>query len=340
MTEAVGVAHARAGLLGNPGDAYGGKALALSIFDFRARASIEPSDGFVLHPGNSDLLRFTSVAEAVSTFRRVGSEDGLRLLRAAVARFWTHFPQLARLPVDDERLRFAIRYETDIPRQVGLAGSSAIIVAAMRALASWFEVEIAPADLAELALAAEVEDLGIAAGPMDRVVQAYEGVMLMDLQEPRTDSSYTRLDPSGLPPLFVAWAPEGGESSGKPHAKLRGRWERGDPEVHEVMQALRALVDDGVQALEQGDSEALRTLIDRNFELRARIFTIAERDRRMVALAREHGAAAKLCGSGGAVIGTTEREGVLEELQQAYHRAGLNMIRPRLVAPESVELSG
>ena len=43
-----------------------------------------------------------------------------RTLRAAVRRFLVAHPELIRLDSADPRMRFAIRYETDIPRQVGL----------------------------------------------------------------------------------------------------------------------------------------------------------------------------------------------------------------------------
>lgn len=327
-----GTAHARAGFLGNPSDGYHGKAIALPVFDFTARAYVEPSDRFVLHPGPSDLLEFATLADAARTFRDGGCDDGLRLVRAAVKRFWEHHAELGSLPADDARLRVALRYETDIPRQVGLAGSSAIVIATLRALSAWFGTSTHPADLAEVALAAEVEDLGIAAGPMDRVVQAYEAALVMDLRPPRTRASYQTLDPSALPPLFIAWDPRGAESSGRPHGELRARWEQRDPEVLGVIDELREVVDLGMAALERGDVAALRELMKRNFALRSRVFRISEQDRRMVALAAAHGAAAKLCGSGGAVIGIPGADGVTPELEGAFIDAGFRLIRPRVAA--------
>ena len=91
-----------------------------------------------------------------------------------------------------------ISFESDIPLQVGLAGSSAIVVAALRVLCRWWRVELPPDELAELALRAESELLGIAAGPQDRVVQSYQGLLDMDFAPPRSadvtenDSSFLR----------------------------------------------------------------------------------------------------------------------------------------------------
>ena len=163
---------------------------------------------------------------------------------------------------------------------------------------------------------------------MDRVVQAYEGVMRMDLREPRTQDSYTRMDVACLPPLFVAWDPRGGQASSVAHGELRERWRRGDPEMRRVMQSLRELVDAGAAHLEAGDGAGFRELVDRNFELRSRIFPISERDREMVSIARASGAAAKLCGSGGAILGVPVEESQMVELAHVYRRAGFDFLRP------------
>jgi len=137
-----GIAYARAGLLGNPSDVYGGKVIALSVTNFRAQVLIEPAAGFALRPGESDMLAFPSAREASKAFENAGCEDGMRLLRAALHRFATWWIGFSELAADDPSLQFTMRYLTDIPRQVGLAGSSAIIIAALRALMSWFDVEI------------------------------------------------------------------------------------------------------------------------------------------------------------------------------------------------------
>ena len=60
---AAGIAHSRAGLLGNPSDQYGGKTIAFSIRNFRARVSIEGSDRFLLRHGPSDMVEFASFLE-------------------------------------------------------------------------------------------------------------------------------------------------------------------------------------------------------------------------------------------------------------------------------------
>ena len=181
-----------------------------------------------------------------------------------------------------------------------------------------------------MALATEVTDVGIAAGPMDRVIQAYEQTMVMDLVSPRSEANYHTLDASLTPPVLIAWVPTVGQPSGVTHSALRHRWEGGDEDVVETMKELRTVVDRGVAALEAGDEEAFAELVDHNFELRCRVTSVSEPDREMVSLARRLGGAAKLCGSGGAVL-VVRRSGVdLADIERGFGQAGFRSCRPRV----------
>lgn len=316
-----GVAFARIGLLGNPSDGYGGAAVALALPCFSASVTLTSAERFSI-AAPDDGFASDSLASFADALERRGCDDAVRLLRAAIHRFVAHARGLDGVAADDPRLRFRVAYRTDIPRQVGLSGSSAIVIAALRALAAWFGVEIAPHALAELALAAEVEDLRIAAGPMDRIVQSYGGLLYMDLSGPRGPHAYRRLDPGLLPPLCVAWDPERGASSGVAHGDLRARFERGDRDVLDAVAALRGCAADGLDALERRDVRAFQRVVDRNFDLRASICEIAERDRRMIELARGRGAAAKFCGSGGSVVAVAREPAEIAPLVDAFGSAG------------------
>lgn len=334
LRRATGRAFARAGLLGNPSDQYEGKALAISVCNFAAEVMIEAAPHFEIERGPAEAVVFADFREAVDAVRERGCDDAVRLLRAALLRFADRLEADASggLAPDDPRLRFRVRHVTSIPRQVGLAGSSAIVVATLRALSRWFSAPIAPDVLAELALAAELDDLGIPAGPMDRVVQSYEGLLYMDFASPRSSASYERLDSALLPPLFVAWDPRGGDASGKTHGDVRFRWLRGDPEVRRAMAEFPVLAEEGRACLERGDFAGLRKRVDRNFDLRASIYRLRARDVEMVRVGRVEGAAVKFCGSGGAVIGILDDDSEFEKIERAYAHAGFRAIRP-VVAP-------
>jgi glucuronokinase len=326
-------AYARAGLLGNPSDIYGGRVIALALANFRASVAIEPAAAFEFVPGADDRLVHASLREAAAALDAFGCDDGVRLVRAALRKAVELRGGLADLAADDARLRFRISYQTSIPRQVGFSGSSAIVTAALRALSDWLGFPLAPGALADAALACETEELGITAGPMDRVIQAHEGVLFMDFARPRAPGSLRRIEVSRLPPLFVAWDPSGGAPSRKVHGDVRARWLAGDTDLRRVIEELADLADQGLACLEAGDGAALAALFERSFEVRARAFPLAERDRDLVGIARDAGAAAKLCGSGGAVIGALGDGADWPRLERAIAAAGFRAERARVAEP-------
>jgi glucuronokinase len=319
-------AYARAGLLGNPSDIYGGRVLAFTFRNFAARVVVEPAERVELGTGVSADSLVDAVALGVA-----GRHGSNALLAAALKTLTDHAPRLLALPAGDPQLGCRVTVTTDIPRQVGLAGSSAIVVAALRALTRWFGVALDAAAVAELALRAERDELGITAGPMDRVVQAYGGLLYIDCRPPRSPGSYLSLDPGLLPPLFVAWDPALGASSGTLHDEVRARWERGDRGVQAVVEELATLADHGREALRARDVARLRRLVDRNFDVRASIWNLGPRDHELVAVGRRRGAAVKFCGSGGSVLGVMRDAAEYPALEEAYRAAGCAILQPEVV---------
>jgi glucuronokinase len=320
----VGKAFSRLGLLGNPSDGYGGKAIGCPVRNFVARVSLAPSDCVSVSAGGSPL-RFGDLEQALEGPMPRGVEGLERLILAALRRLDRSVGRrrAARGPL-------AIECTTTIPRQVGLAGSSAVIIATIRAFCERWRVPIDPFGLAEMALATEVEDLGIAAGPMDRVIQAYDRVMVMDLAAPRSEESYQPLDAALLPPLLIAWVPGGGASSHVTHSDLRERFDRGEEGVVRIMTTLRGLVDQGVAALRARDQDGFADLMEENFRLRRAVTKVSEQDQAMVSIAGEHGAAAKLCGSGGAVVIVPRTGVVLSRVARALESEGFRACTPRV----------
>ncbi|MFQ5504575.1 MAG: mevalonate kinase [Planctomycetota bacterium] len=317
MNPVTGRAQARIGLLGNPSDGYGGRVIAFTIRDFTASVTLEEAGRFeVAGVAAASLEELIGRPEAL--------DGAAALLVATLRRFLLHFEGMELPPLH-------MRVESDIPFQCGLAGSSAIVIAALRALARRFEVRIPPDALAELALAAEVEELGISSGPQDRVIQAHEGLMFMDFGPGAGPP--VRLDPALLPPLFVAWRSDGGPSSSLVHDEIRGRFERGDAEVHAAMLRFARLADEGLRCLRDGNAERLGALLDESFDTRASIWPLSGTDRELVAIGRGSGAAVKLCGSGGAVVGLLRNPEDYPAVRRAYLARGHAIRRPRLSQP-------
>jgi glucuronokinase len=222
----------------------------------------------------------------------------------------------------------AVRLRTSIPMSVGLGGSSAIVIATVRALCELHRVCLPPDELAEFALAVETEDLGIAAGLQDRVAQAYGGLTFMDFRA----GVYERLDPALLPPLFLSWNVEAAGHSGLTHGDLRARYDRADSAVVSAMEGLAELARGARSALFAGDVGAFAACLDATFEARRRMLTLDDRHVAMIELAREHGASANYTGSGGAIVGCClngeHRARVIAALTDAGYRAIAPVVAP------------
>ena len=324
-----GKAHARAGLVGNPSDGYFGKTLSFSIRNFTAQVSLWESPHFEIVPGHGDLAHFDSVDEFLRDVRLHGYYGGMRLIKATVKKFH-EWCRKNDLPVDDRS--FTVSFESDIPRLVGLSGSSAIIVATLRALIQFYEVQIPLHLMPGLTLSVEKEELNIAAGLQDRVIQNYEGLVFMDFARELLDSrgygNYEPLRPPKTPPLYVAYDPSRAEISDIPHRNLRELWNRGDETVHRTMADYRGLTDRGRTALMSGDWDALGKVVDENFSLRQRIMNIAPENQLMVDVARRVGASAHFCGSGGAICGLYRDGAHYQKLVDALSEIRCTVLRP------------
>jgi len=326
-------AYARAGLVGNPSDGYYGKTIAFIVRNFKATVALWESPHFEIVPTHGDLAHFDSVNAFLKDQRLHGYYGGMRLIKAAIKKFhdWCH-----RQNVELARRSYTVSFQSDIPRLVGLSGSSAIVNAMMRALMQFHEVQIPLDQQPGLNLSVETEELGISAGLQDRVIQAYEGIVYMDfdrkLLETRRHGEYLPLAPAKLPPLYLAFDPERAEVSDVPHRNLRELYNRGDATVLAAMKQYRELTDRGRDALMAGDWDALGKVIDENFDLRQTIMNIAPENLRMVQAARAAGASAHFSGSGGAICGLYRDGRHYQQLVDALASLRCTVIRPMIFA--------
>jgi glucuronokinase len=332
-------AYARAGLLGNPSDGYHGKTLSFSVRNYWAEVALYEWDSVEIVLADDDRARFDSIIDLARDVRLHGYYGGIRLIKATIKRFVEHC--LARgLTLHDRN--FSVRYQTTIPRQVGLAGSSAIIVATLRCLMEFYEVELPIEMQPTFVLLVEQEELGITVGLQDRVIQVYEGLVYMDF-DPSCEHMveglrcyrYEPMDPALLPPLYVSHHQTLGEPTEVFHNNIRERFNRGDAAVVGAMARFAALALEGRAALIAGDAECLARLIDTNFDTRRGIYRLPPWQIDMVEAARRCGASAKFAGSGGAILGTYDGEAVFAEVRDSLAAIGSRTIKPEIVAVRS-----
>jgi glucuronokinase len=309
--------RARAGLVGHPSDGFGGATVSVTIDNFSARVHARAAPELDVAPEGDGQW----------------PEGGRPLVSAAIERFAQHCDSVGA----EFDSSVHVRYRSTIPRQVGLGGSSAIVIATLRALATVADLRLDPADLVHLALAVETEGLGIAAGLQDRVVQAYGGLIFMDFDPEQATAEghgrYQPLDPELLPPLFVAWRPDAGTPSGVAHADVRARFDSGERKVRDAMAGLARLAHEARAALLAADHASFTAALVAGYYARASIYDLDPRHVSMVAAARHVGLSATYTGSGGAIVGVVSDPEALPQLEDDLATDGVRveraLIRPR-----------
>jgi glucuronokinase len=301
------------------------------VRNFRAEVVLYEWEDVEIVLTQEDRSRFRSVKELVRDVDLHGYYGGIRLVKATIKKFVEYCR--GRHSLHDRN--FSIRYETNIPRQVGLAGSSAIIVATLRVLMEFYQVAI-PLDVQpSLVLSVEKEELGIAAGLQDRVVQVYGGLVYMDFsRESMVEKNgfpcgqYEPLDLTLLPRLYVAYSEDAGEPTEVFHSNLRARYDQGEPPVVEAMKEFARLAQEARHVLVHGQPELLGPLINQNFDLRRSICRLPREHVQMIETARAVGASAKFAGSGGAIIGTYDDDTTYNHLVRELGQIGCRVLRP------------
>ncbi|MFO7369924.1 MAG: hypothetical protein R6X09_06615 [Bacteroidales bacterium] len=322
-------AYARAGLLGNPSDGYFGKTISIIVRNFGASISLYESPELRIEEMDVDQNIFRNMHHLIDAVNLTGYYGGTRLIKATIKKF-AEYCEANSIVIGNRN--FTIRYRSSIPRQVGLAGSSAIVTAAMKALMQFYQVEIPKHILPSLILKAEAEELGINAGLQDRVIQVYEGCVFMDFEKEslikKGFGKYEVIDPALLPKLYLAYKVDLGKVSGTVLNTIRERFEKGDPLVHDTLTELADLAEKGKKAILEQNYPLLKKLMDNNFDLRCKIMNITESNMELVNTARKCGASAKFSGSGGAIIGMYEDDEMLQRLIVNLRKINARVIKP------------
>ncbi|CAO3639628.1 unnamed protein product [Cunninghamella blakesleeana] len=345
-------AYARVGLMGNPSDGFYGKTMSLLISNFWAQVTLIPNHHNYISSSNNnsnnnktadvpmnelfkqqlnhsslstiqiitnpmaDMQQFNNIESLIKVCDQNGYNNADRLFLACIKVFYQYCQQNG-IPLDTS-IGFQILFETNIPRQVGLAGSSAIITAFWKCLLTFYQLSNHHHDKsttfltlerqASLILSVEVDELGIAAGLQDRVIQTYGGLVFMDFEKSFMDKhgygQYTILDHQLLPTFYLAYIAHP-EDSGKVHSTVKQRFLNGDIEIIEAMKQFAQLTEKSVQALKEKDYKLFGSLMTQNFELRRKTYgdqVVGKNNLRMVDIVRKHGGNAKFSGSGGAII--------------------------------------
>ncbi|MAG21812.1 MAG: hypothetical protein CL943_00710 [Candidatus Diapherotrites archaeon] len=301
-------AFARVGLLGNPSDIYGGKGISCTI-DKGVELSLKKNHDLVLNSNYEGTEKHNTHYN--------GKHD---LVKACI-----NYLGLQNQP-------FEITYNSTIPKESGLAGSTAIIMAALRALQGFSGIKLSKYDMAELAMKIETNELGIACGPQDRYIISFQGIAFMDFagkEFQKEADPFARIEPLDFNevPFFIACS-DLSKKSALVHNDLRNRFLRGENWIKEEMDKLASLCTEGKKCLANQDWKGLGKLMNKNFEFRKKYFTVDEADLEIIETALAEGAlGAKLAGSGGAIAILYENDNAFNVLSEKF-----NCFKPKIVS--------
>lgn len=324
--------YPRAALIGNPSDGYFGKTIAFVFSNYCAKVQLYHTPELEILPEKMDVDNFANIDELASRVSFNGYYGGLRLIKAAIKVFHDY---CKRSGIQLDNRNFTIRYCSNIPLRLGLAGSSAIITACFKALMQFYGVDIPKPILANLVLSVENKELGIAAGLQDRVAQAYEIPVFMnfarEIMEKQGYGEYEPLNGDKLPNIYIAFRRNLSEGTEVLHNSLRARYDIGEKAVLDAMEEWSQLTLQFRQALRAQDHAEMARLINRNFDLRRSLVPIAPGNIEMVELARSTGASSKFTGSGGAIIGTYTDESMYNSLVEVLGNRDIEVIKPNIL---------
>ena len=325
--------YPRAAVIGNPSDGYFGKTIAFLFSNFKATVQLYHSPELKIYPQGLDITSFDSIHQMVENVNLNGYYGGIRLLKGTIKVFYDYCEK-QNIQLDGRN--FTIRYHSNIPLRLGLAGSSAIITACMKALMSFYNVAIPKPVMANLVLSVETEELGIAAGLQDRVAQAYEQPVYMDFEKSTMQKqgygNYEELEADNFKNMYIAFRKNLSEGTEVVHNNLRARYNIGEKVVLDAMEKWIGLTDAYRAALKQNDQLAIHDLINENFDLRKSLIPISQGNIEMVETARSVGASAKFTGSGGAIIGTYRDESMFDQLVKLLGKKEIEVIKPEIVS--------
>jgi galactokinase/mevalonate kinase-like predicted kinase len=309
-------APGRCGIVGNPSDMYGGSVVSITTRE-RATCRIDASDVLTIA---SDQDRAVVREPADLALRG----DTLDIARAVLTYFGIQRPDPP----------FALQMSTRIPMQAGMAGSTALVVAAVGALDAWFDWRMHPWAIAETARKVESRTMKVLCGFQDQHMAVFGGLNFMDF---RGKESLEQLDSEPLAtveplapyaPAVPLLAAHTGvrHHSGTVHRTPRQRWLDGEPLVVDAYERLARLARLAKRALLAGDWPALGALMNENQSIVSSLGGSGEANDRLIRAARDAGAyGAKLAGAGGGgtILVLTDR---LDHLARVLLAAGAESI--------------
>jgi len=255
-----------------------------AAISLRARARIEPREDGRIVIQSEDTGR-TVEADDWSQLR---DRDDLRLLSLIA-----HFFQARAL---------TLTTSSDSPAGAGIAGSSALNVAACAAFAEWNREHYDPEALLQIAMNIEAQTIRVPTGLQDYRPALYGGIAALELDVDGLNRVPLDVDPAEIERRIVLCYTGEPRNSGTNNWEITKRHIDGDRYVFDCFERIRDTAARMRTALAAGDWDAVGAAIADEWQNRKRLapgVTTGAIDA-LIARARAAGAtAAKVCGAGG-----------------------------------------
>ena len=255
-----------------------------AAISLRAHARIEPRTDGLVEVRSTDINRQSRAAH----WSELSSTDGLSLL-ALLARHY-------RL----ENATLVTRGES--PAGAGIAGSSALTIAACGALARWSGAASGAEELLLVAMNVECQTIRVPTGVQDYRPALYGGVAAIELRVDGIERVGLDVDPRALEQRIVLAYTGAPRNSGTNNWEITKRHLDGDRDIFDCFERIRDTAAAMRTALQRNDWDEVGRQIAKEWENRKRLapgVTTPTIDA-LVARAGAAGAtAAKVCGAGG-----------------------------------------
>lgn len=296
---------------------------------------------YLFHPGavtvNAAITRY---AHCVLEPRRdpriilISRDSNTREEFSSLAALASH--QRLRLPLLAELARyfapprgFRMTTWSEVPAGAGLGGSSALAVAICAALAKFTRSRVSSHDWIALSRDIEARVLGVPTGEQDHYPAVYGSVGAVHLDPGRTWREPLRVDWRALESRLLLVYTGQPRRSGINNWQVLKRTLDGDPRLRRNFAEIAATAAAMRVALASRQWSRVARLLDREWRTRRRNAPAIATPfiDRLVAIARRHGAAGKVCGAGGGgcvvFICAPARRGALA---QALANAGATLL--------------
>ncbi len=281
-------APARAGVIGNPTDGYGGSLISCTL-DARARVRLTPSDKIE--------LSFAGKQSVIENERDLRLDGGVFDIARSVVRY---------LRIADRTFR--LEGESDIPFRSGLAGSTAMLAAVFGAVCRFVGREMTPYEMAETIRYIELNYMDIQCGYQDQYMTVFGGINYLDFRTKEvyrelSEEVFATVEPltdhvSKLPFVLIHTGVQ--RVSGNVLRPVRERWMDGDRAVVDGYREIGELARRGKRAILLNDWQELGRLMNRNHLIQQKLGASGKTNDEFIELALASGAlGAKLAGAGG-----------------------------------------